>query len=128
MSCIKSVVNANDLCITKTHEEFAKWRKRQMQTATGRSKSLFQWALQHYNTCKRTITRNCETFQSPKSYARAIVTTFVSNKKAFWQHPQHPGWKQAGRKPPPETRNGAPMRVLYTNEREDVYKFVLIFV
>ena len=99
-----------------------------MQTATGKSKNLFQWALQHYNTCKRAITKNCETFQSPKSYGRAIVTTFVANKKAFWQHPQHPGWKQAGRKPPPTTRNGAPMRVLYTSEREDVYRFVSIFV
>ena len=124
MSCIKAVVEANDLILTRSHQEFRTWRKRQLETTKGKSKSLFRWALQHYNTSKRKITKICPTFTAPKTYARAIVTTFVQGNKLFWNNSSHPCWKQADREPPPKTRNGAPMRVLYTSERESQYKFV----
>ena len=57
MSSIKAVVEANDLILTRSHQEFRAWRKRQLETAKGKSKSLFRWALQHYNTSKRKITK-----------------------------------------------------------------------
>ena len=124
MSCIKAVVEANDLILAKAHEQFETWRQNQLAQAKGKSKSLYRWALQHYNTCKRSITKICPQFTAPKTYARAIATTFVKGNKVFWQHSLHPCWKQADRVPPPQTRNGAAMRVLYTSEREAQYKFV----
>ena len=118
MSCIFAVVRANDKMLAKAHNEFELWRQTKLADAKAKPKSLFRWALQHFNARQRSITALCPSFESPKTYARAIATTYVEGGKLHWQHPSHPCWKQAGRTPPPETRSGAPMRVLYTSERE----------
>ena len=55
---------------------------------------------------------------SRQSYARAIVTTEVIDGKVFWKPRDDKGWDQAARKPPPATKNGAPVKVFYNHNRD----------
>ena len=120
MACIKAVVEANDEKLIAAHKTFAEWKKNLphngMRTDYGR-------AMRHFNKCRRSITKCCDTFFSNKSYARSIVTTQVINGKVYWQSRENIGWKQASREPPPVTSNGLPTKVLYNYNRDDVYRF-----
>ena len=86
----------------------------------------FTFALKHYAKYHRAITKNIPSFKSSKTYARAMVTTYIIGKKAYWKAREDAGWKRADLKPPPVPRNGAPVRVFYNHNEKRIYKFVTI--
>ena len=59
---------------------------------------------------------------SRQTYARAIITTQVIDGKVFWKHRDDKGWEQAGRQPPPATKNGAPIKVFYNHNRDHIFR------
>ena len=119
MSLIKSVVQADNKKLVGAHKEFLRWKQQNLNLAT----TNFGWALQHYEKCKRSITQNCQTFTSKKSYARSISTTFIIANTVYWKPRNDPGWKQADRVPPPAARNNAPVKVLFNDQRHAVYRY-----
>ena len=119
MSLIKAVVDADDEILVRAHKMFADWKRAHLHEA----KTEFGYALRHFRSCKRAITRNCPTFKSQKSYARAIVTTRVCNGKIYWKAHDDKGWKIANKTSPPVPRNNGKMRVLFSNQRDTVYRF-----
>ena len=129
MSCISSVVSANDEMIVAVHKIFTEWQKTEC-LRVGKNhlwklpKNQLSWALLHYEKCKRSITRICGTFNSKQSYVRAIVTTRIIGNKTFWQPHNAIGWKQASRQPPPCPKNGGHVKVLFNHNRDAVYRCV----
>lgn len=123
MSLVKSVVNADNISLVCAHKELIKWKKEQNQYF---AKTIFGWAILHYKKCKRSITKNCPSFTSQKSYARALATTCIIANTVYWRERNDPGWKQAARAPPPAPRNGAPVKVLFNSERHAAYRCCLI--
>ena len=122
MSCISSVARANDELMLAAHEVFETWKAVQRTRGKQKVKSNFQWALQHYDSCRRAISRACETFTNRKSYACGIATTYVVGREVFWRSRQSAEWKRAGREPPPCPRNGGPTRVFYNHNRDEIYR------
>ena len=119
MSLIKAVVDADDQMIARAHKMFADWKKKNLHQA----KTEFGYALRHFRSCARPITRNCPTFKSKMSYARAIATTRVCDGKIYWKSHNDKGWKMANKTPPPIPRNGAKMRVLFSKQRDTIYRY-----
>ena len=119
MTCIKSVVEANDAQLIAVHKEFSKWKK---DSSFARITSDYCLALRHFSKKGRSITEYCGTFNSKQSYARSIVTTQVIDGKVYWQLRDNIGWKQAHRPPPAATSNGLPTKVFYNYNRDDVYR------
>ena len=78
--------------------------------------------------CKRRITGLCGSFTSPKSYATAIDTTRIINKKVYWKDSADPCWKRVERHPPPKPSNGAPTRVFYNHNRDRIYRYISFVV
>ena len=122
MSRIKSVCGASDDKLVKSHKDFIEWKKKNYKPIFGKPESNFGLATRHYKSCHRSITRNCETFKNYRSYASAMVTTFVDNKKVYWKANDDVGWTQADRQPPPVPRNKAPVRVVCvrSQQRRDI--------
>ena len=119
MSCIKSVVDANDTKLIQVHKLFKEWKKNNTHSRVSTDYGL---AIKHYEKCGRHITKLCSTFSSSKSYARSMVTTQVINGKVYWHSADHMGWKQAGREPPPPSKNGSPTKVFYNYNRDTIYR------
>ena len=124
MSRIKSVSGASDEKLIKAHKDFIEWKNTNNKTKFGKQETNFGLATRHYKSCHRAITRNCETFINHRSYARAMVTTFVDNKKVYWKSNGDVGWTQSDRQPPPVPRNKAPVRVVYDHNKEKIYRFI----
>ena len=118
MSLIKSVVQANDEMLVAAHRDFQTWKS----ANSARKINDFHCALKHFSRCARHITKTCTTFTSGKSYARAIATTYVADKKVYWKPPGDNGWKNAEKNSPPTPRNGAAVRVLFDCNKDVVYK------
>ena len=118
MSCIKSVVCANDEQLVALHKFFVEWKQENLHLAT----TNYGWACRHYKSRHRAINKICPTFTSAKSYACAIATTYIIGKKIYWKSQQDPGWKQCDRSPPPVARNLAPTKVLFSHERDAAYR------
>ena len=95
MSLIHSVALANDDKLIKAHKLFKAWKKPRL-TRWNQSKSDFHWAQAHWDcnlNSRREITRQCDTFTSKKTYARAIATTYIKDGKAYWKSGNDPDWK-----------------------------------
>ena len=122
MSCINSVARANDELLLAAHTAFETWKAVQCARGKQKAKSNYQWALQHYDSCHRNITRKCKTFGNRKSYACAIATTYVVGRKLFWRDAQSAEWKRTGREAPPCPRNSGPTRVFYNHNRDEIYR------
>ena len=116
----RAVVSASDEQLVKAHTEFCKWKKKNPVSGT-LCATDFTFALKHY---AKHHTKNIPSFKSSKTYARAMVTTYIIGKKAYWKAREDAGWKRADLKPPPVPRNGAPVRVFYNKNR--IYKFVTL--
>ena len=121
MSKIKSVCMASDKQLVQAHKDFHEWKKKNYKPNFGKPVTNFGLAQRHYKACRRAITRNCGTFTNAKSYATALATTFVSQKKIYWQSCSDVCWSQADRQPPPEPRNKAPVRVVYDHNKDEIY-------
>ena len=119
----RAVVSANDTQLVKAHKEFYKWKKNNPLPGT-LCATDFTFALKHYGKFRRAITKNCASFTSRKTYARAMVTTYIIGNKTYWKARDDPGWKRAELKPPPAPRNGAPVRVFFNHNRDIIYKLV----
>ena len=121
----RAVVSANDMQLFRAHREFCKWKKKNPVAGT-LCATDFTFALKHFDKYRRAITKNCPSFQSRKTYARSMVTTYIIGKKTYWKARDDVGWKRAGLKPPPAPRNGAPMRVFFNHNRKSIYTSVKI--
>ena len=122
MSKIKAICKASDQQLIAAHKAFDTWRKKNYNPKFGKPMTNFGLAIRHHKTCHRAITRNCDTFDKAKAYATALVTTFVYQKKVYWQAHDHVGWSQADRQPPPQPRNNAPVRVIYDHNKDEIYR------
>ena len=119
MSLVKSIVKANDEQLVGAHQQFLDWKSQHF----GDAKTNFGYALKHFASCKRAITRICPSFTSDHSYARGISTTYVYDKKIYWKEHSDPCWKKSRRKPPPVPRNGGRVRVLFDHQRDAIYRY-----
>ena len=122
MSCIHALARANDELMLVTHTAFETWKSLQSARGKQKVKSNYQWALQHYVSRHRSITRTCATFGNKKSYVCAIATTYVVGRELFWRNEQSAEWKRSGRTAPPCPRNGGPTRVFYNHNRDEIYR------
>ena len=119
----RAVVVADDAKLVKAHREFNKWKKKNPVSGTLRATD-FTFTLKHFDKFRRAITKNCPSFKTRKTYARAMVTTYIIGKKTYWKAREDAGWKRAGLKPPPAPSNGAPVRVFFNHNRDRIYKLV----
>ena len=78
----RTVVEANDAKMIKAHIEFNKWKKKNPVSGTLRVTD-FTFALKHHDKFHRDITKNIPSFQSRKTYARAMITTYLIGKKTY---------------------------------------------
>ena len=99
--------------------EFVKWKKETPLSDT-LGATDFSFVLRHYSKCQRSIRKNCPSFSSNKTYARAMVTTYFIGKKAYWKPREDVGWKRVRLKPPPKTKNEAPVRIFYNHNRKSL--------
>ena len=119
----RAVVVADDAKMVKAHREFNKWKKKNPVSGTLRATD-FTFALKHHEKFRRTMTKNIPSFKSRKTYARAMVTTYIIGKKTYWKSREDAGWKRSGLKSPPAPRNGTPVRVFFNHNRDSIYKLV----
>ena len=130
MSLINSVALANDELIINAHKLFKAWKKPRL-TRWNQNKSDFHWAQAHWGcnlTTRRAITRTCSTFTSKQSHARAIATTYIKDGQVFWKNAGDADWKRASKTAPPRPRNGGPTRVFYDHNRDEIYRYCLLFL
>ena len=91
----RAVVVADDAKMVKAHREFNKWKKKNPVSGTLRATD-FTFALKHFDKFRRAITKNIPSFKSRKTYARAMVTTYIIGKKLIGKQGRTRGGNDPG--------------------------------